>query len=158
MQSDEPNQEQSLRSDQIALSRRTVVAGIGAAAAALAAGSALFGRTRASAAPGPSAGPAVKPAGAPVKTGSVPVGNVPVGGGAVLGDAVVTQPSGGDFRGFSSTCTHAGCTVSDVSGGTINCPCHGSKFNLDGSVHTGPASAPLAPRSVSVQGDSVVVG
>ncbi|CAG7640294.1 hypothetical protein E143388_08175 [Rhodococcus opacus] len=76
MQSDELDQEQSLQSDQIALSRRTVVAGIGAAAAALAVGSALFGRTRASAAPGASAGPAVKPAGAPVKTGSVPVGNV----------------------------------------------------------------------------------
>ncbi|MFC9551982.1 ubiquinol-cytochrome c reductase iron-sulfur subunit [Rhodococcus sp. NPDC056960] len=88
----------------------------------------------------------------------MPIGNVPVGGGAVLGDVVVTQPSGGDFRGFSSTCTHLGCTVSDVTGGTINCPCHGSRFNLDGSVHTGPASVPLAPRSVSVQGDSVVIG
>ncbi|TQC43319.1 Rieske (2Fe-2S) protein [Rhodococcus sp. WS4] len=153
MQSDELNQEQSPRGDQIALPRRTVVVGIGAAAAALAAGSALVSRTRASAAPGASAGPAVKPASA-----TVPTGDVPVGGGAVLGDVVVTQPSGGDFRGFSSTCTHAGCTVSDVSNGTINCPCHGSKFNLDGSVHTGPAFAPLAPRSVSVQGDSVVIG
>ncbi|RZL76018.1 MAG: Rieske (2Fe-2S) protein [Rhodococcus sp. (in: high G+C Gram-positive bacteria)] len=153
MPSNELDQEQNLRSDQLALPRRTVIAGIGAAAAALAAGSALFSRRRTSAAPGGSAGPAVKPASA-----TVPTGNVPVGGGAVLGDVVVTQPSGGDFRGFSSTCTHAGCTVSDVSGGTINCPCHGSKFNLDGSVHTGPASAPLAPRSVSVQGDSVVIG
>lgn len=153
MQSDEHNQEQSLRSDQIAPPRRTVIAGIGAAAAALAAGSALFSRSRASAAPGASAGPVVKPASA-----TVPTGNIPVGGGAVLGDVVVTQPSRGDFRGFSSTCTHAACTVSDVSGGTINCPCHGSKFNLDGSVRTGPASAPLAPRSVSVQGDSVVIG
>ena len=151
MQSDELNQEQSLRINQMACPRRTVIAGIGVAAA-LAAGSALFSRTRASSAPGGSAGPAVKPASA-----TVPTGNVPVGGGVVLGDVVVTQPSGGDFRGFSSTCTHAGCTVSDVSGGTINCPCHGSKFNLDGSVHNGPASVPLAPRSVSVQGDSVVV-
>ena len=153
MPSDDRNQQQSLRSAQPTLPRRTVLVGIGAAAAALAAGSALFRRTRASAAPGASAGPATNPASA-----TVPTGEVPVGGGAVLGDVVVTQPTGGDFRGFSSTCTHAGCTVSDVSGGTINCPCHGSKFNLDGSVHTGPASAPLAPRSVSVQGDSVVVG
>ncbi|NDV10174.1 Rieske (2Fe-2S) protein [Rhodococcus sp. IEGM 248] len=153
MPSDDHNQQQSLRSDQLALPRRTVLVGIGAAAAALAAGSALFRRTRASAAPGASARPAAKPASA-----TVPTGDVPVGGGTVLGDVVVTQPTGGDFRGFSSTCTHAGCTVSDVSGGTINCPCHGSKFNLDGSVHTGPAFAPLVPRNVSVQGDSVVVG
>ncbi|GCE44812.1 Rieske (2Fe-2S) protein [Rhodococcus sp. USK10] len=152
MQSDELNQEQSLQINQMAFPRRTVIAGIGVAAA-LAAGSALFSRTRASSAPGGGAGPAVRPASA-----TVPTGNVPVGGGVVLGDVVVTQPSGGDFRGFSSTCTHLGCTVSDVSGGTINCPCHGSKFNLDGSVHNGPASVPLAPRSVSVQGDSVVVG
>jgi len=152
MQSDELNQEQSLRINQMAFPRRTVIAGMGVVAA-LAAGSALFSRTRASSAPGTSAGPFVKPASA-----TVPIGNVPAGGGAVLGDVVVTEPSGGDFRGFSSTCTHLGCTVSDVTGGTINCPCHGSRFNLDGSVHTGPASVPLAPRSVSVQGGSVVIG
>jgi len=45
-----------------------------------------------------------------------------------------------------------GCTLADVSGGTINCRCHGSKFNLDGTVANGPASRPLEVRSITVGG------
>jgi Rieske Fe-S protein len=83
--------------------------------------------------------------------------DVPVGGGVIVDETVVTQPAPGDFKGFSSTCTHAGCTLRDVAGGTINCPCHGSKFNLDGTVANGPATKPLQSKSVSVQGESVVL-
>lgn len=84
--------------------------------------------------------------------------DVPVGSGVIVGDVVVTQPSAGEFKGFSATCTHAGCTVSKVADGTINCPCHGSKFNIDGTVANGPATKPLTPEAVSVQGDSIVLG
>ncbi|BBZ18164.1 QcrA and Rieske domain-containing protein [Mycolicibacterium gadium] len=83
---------------------------------------------------------------------------VPVGSGLIVGDVVVTQAAAGDFKGFSSTCTHAGCTVNEVVDGTINCPCHGSKFNLDGSVAAGPPTKPLASQPVTVQGDSIVLG
>lgn len=87
--------------------------------------------------------------------------DVPVGGGTVYADqeVVVTQPTGGDFLGFTAICTHMGCTVGDVSGGTINCPCHGSQYSIeDGSVVTGPATAPLASKDVSVKGKNVVLG
>jgi Rieske Fe-S protein len=84
--------------------------------------------------------------------------DVPVGSGVIVGDIVVTQPSPGVFKGVSSTCTHAGCTVSEVAGGTINCPCHGSRYHLDGSVANGPAFAPLSAEPISVQGDSIVRG
>lgn len=84
--------------------------------------------------------------------------DVPVGSGVIVDEVVVTQPSAGVFKGFSSTCTHAGCTVSEVAGGTINCPCHGSKFNLDGTVANGPATKPLEAQAVTVQGDSIVLG
>jgi Rieske Fe-S protein len=84
---------------------------------------------------------------------------VPVGGGQILADQkiVVTQPKAGTFAAFTAVCTHLGCTVSSVSGGTINCPCHGSKFNIsNGSVVNGPAAAPLAPVSIKVKGSSIV--
>ena len=85
--------------------------------------------------------------------------DVPVGGGKVLADKkiVITQPKAGSFDAFTAVCTHQGCIVGSVTGGTINCPCHGSKFSIaNGSVVNGPASSPLAPVSIKVQGTSIV--
>lgn len=85
--------------------------------------------------------------------------DVPVGGGEVLADQkiVLTQPQAGTFKAFSAICTHQGCTVGSVSGGTINCPCHGSQFSAaDGSVKNGPATAPLREIAVKVEGGSIV--
>jgi Rieske Fe-S protein len=82
--------------------------------------------------------------------------DVPVGGGVIVGDTVVTQPTAGTFVGLSSTCTHAGCKVATVAEGTINCPCHGSRFDLDGSVRNGPANKPLAAKPVRVEDGSIV--
>jgi Rieske Fe-S protein len=85
--------------------------------------------------------------------------DIPVGGGKILADKkiVITQPRAGSFEAFTAVCTHAGCTVSSVSGGTINCPCHGSKFSVtNGSVMNGPAASPLAPVSIKVQGTSII--
>ena len=84
-------------------------------------------------------------------------GDVPVGSGVIVDDVVVTQPTAGVFKGFSSSCTHKGCAVNKVADGTIDCPCHGSKFNLDGTVAKGPATMPLESKAVSVQGDSIVL-
>jgi Rieske Fe-S protein len=84
-------------------------------------------------------------------------GDIPVGGGKVFpGDeVVVTQPTPGEFKAFSAVCTHQGCLVNDVTGGTINCGCHGSRFGLDGSVAQGPATKPLPKRGVKVTGDQI---
>ena len=85
--------------------------------------------------------------------------DVPVGSGKILADKkiVITQPRAGSFEAFTAVCTHQGCTVSSVSGGTVNCPCHGSKFSIaNGSVVTGPAPSALAPVSIKVQGTSIV--
>ena len=86
--------------------------------------------------------------------------DVPVGGGVVVGsaDVVITQPSAGQFKAFSATCTHQGCTVADVSGGTINCGCHFSKFSAsDGSVKNGPATQPLPAKKITVSGTTITV-
>ena len=84
--------------------------------------------------------------------------DIPVGGGKIFADQkiVVTQPTAGTFRCFTAVCTHAGCVVGDVSDGTINCPCHGSKFTVaDGSVANGPAKKPLSQINIKVNGDSI---
>ena len=96
---------------------------------------------------------------APQVEGLVATADVPVGGGVILDDLalVVTQPARGDFRAFSSTCTHRGCTVTTVLEGTINCRFHGSRVSIeDGSVQGGPAPAPLTATEVEVEGGQVV--
>jgi Rieske Fe-S protein len=83
---------------------------------------------------------------------------VPKGGGIILADAgvVITQPSAGTFEGFSSTCTHMGCTLDNVSNGTINCICHGSQFSIkNGKVVTGPATVPLPAMPLVVKGKDI---
>ena len=84
---------------------------------------------------------------------------VPVGGGVVLAGKgiVVTQPSQGTFRGFTSVCTHAGCSVGSVSNREIICPCHGSRFSIvDGSVTHGPTRNGLAAIAVKLVDGYVV--
>jgi nitrite reductase/ring-hydroxylating ferredoxin subunit len=97
---------------------------------------------------------------APAASGTIATKDVPVGGGTVIADqkVVVVQPTKGDFKAYTAICTHQGCTVGQVEGGDIVCPCHGSRFSIkDGAPVSGPAQAPLAPKKVSVAGGEITV-
>jgi len=113
----------------------------------------------ASSAPASSAPASSAPASSSGGAGSLgPASDVPVGGGKVYADAkvVITQPTAGQYKGFTAVCTHQGCIVGTVEGGTINCPCHGSKYKIaDGSVVSGPAPSPLAAVAVTVKGGEI---
>jgi Rieske Fe-S protein len=90
-----------------------------------------------------------------------PTSEIPVGGGKIFTaeKVVVTQPTAAEFKGFSAVCTHMGCLVNQISGGTIDCPCHGSQYSItNGSVVAGPAPSPLPSVSIKVSGDSVILG
>jgi nitrite reductase/ring-hydroxylating ferredoxin subunit len=155
-----------------ASSRRTLLACAGAACAAALAGCARYNSNNGGIAGGPpaqSSSPPATPAGPGSGTGSGPAASsgppvartsdIPVGGGKILiaKKIVITQPQAGSFHAFTAVCTHQGCIVGTVAGGTINCPCHGSKFSVvNGSVVNGPAASPLAPVSIKVQGTSIV--
>ncbi|GGJ55628.1 Rieske (2Fe-2S) protein [Streptomyces brasiliensis] len=85
---------------------------------------------------------------------------IPEGGGKIFKDqgVVVTQPTAGTYKAFSSKCTHQGCAVTSITGGAIVCPCHGSQFSVeDGSVKKGPATQPLASENVTVSGDQITL-
>jgi Rieske Fe-S protein len=88
------------------------------------------------------------------------VADIPVGGGKIFAKekVVVTQPTAGTIKAFSSTCTHQGCPVTDVKNGTINCSCHGSKYKVaDGSVSTGPATKALPAVKVTVANGKITL-
>ncbi|WP_336882814.1 Rieske (2Fe-2S) protein [Rhodococcus globerulus] len=98
--------------------------------------------------------------GATLGSAEVPISAVPVGGGVILADeqVVITQPQEGVFHAFSAVCTHQGCIVSEVNDGTINCPCHGSRYSIvDGSVVQRPAQRPLRSYSLSLRADTIIV-
>ncbi len=53
---------------------------------------------------------------------------------------------------LSLVCTHLGCTVESRPDG-FACPCHGSRFDLQGKVKRGPAAKPLAILRVETMPD-----
>lgn len=123
--------------------RRSVL--IGAALGPLAAPLAGCGKAgQAPAAPPPTSGKAL-----------APIADIGVGEATIVDGTLVTQPSPGVFKGFVARCTHAGCALAVKDGG-IECPCHGSKFDLNGAVARGPATRPLTARPVGVRGTEIV--
>jgi len=59
---------------------------------------------------------------------------------------------------MTSTCTHQACDLKDgtVSGGTITCSCHGSKFDATGNATHGPASGALQHFAVTIDGSGAI--
>ena len=135
------------------LGRRRVIAaaaGLAAAGAASGCGDSRGGRRRpprqrrrSPTPPSTVETPAAAAGSAGTKLG--PAADVPVGGGTVYEtlEVVVTQPEAGRFEGLSAVCTHTGCIVDKVADGLIECPCHGSRYHLDGTVARGPAPRAL---------------
>ena len=68
----------------------------------------------------------------------------------------------GKVEVFAITCSHLGCSIAlNEKDKTLDCPCHGSRFHLDGTVLKGPAPAPLShltwkegtdPNTIQVEG------
>jgi glycine/D-amino acid oxidase-like deaminating enzyme/nitrite reductase/ring-hydroxylating ferredoxin subunit len=70
------------------------------------------------------------------------------GAGAILREGLAThavyRDPAGELHELSAVCTHLGCLVQWNSGEkSWDCPCHGSRFAIDGAVLNGPARSPL---------------
>ena len=88
-----------------------------------------------------------------------------VGGGVVVDvggrPLVVVRTGDASAVALSAVCTHQSCTVEYVGGNDpISCPCHGSAFNLAGTVLAGPARRSLQnfAATVDANGVNVTVG
>jgi Rieske Fe-S protein len=139
--------------------RRTVVGGAAGVAAVCAVAACGAGGATGTPATAEGAVPTTVVGNGSAGTKLGPAAAVPVGGGTVYQDleVVVTQPEAGRFEGLSAVCTHTGCIVDKVASGLIECPCHGSRYHLDGTVARGPAPRALTPRPVTVVAGTIVL-
>jgi Rieske Fe-S protein len=162
-----------IQGSQLAPSRRALLAGAGVTCAAVLAGCstsdannggstpATGGAASSAAGSAPATGGSAATASSAAAGALATTSQIPDGGGKIIDgvNIVITQPQTGSFRAFTAICTHQGCIVSSVSNGTINCPCHGSKYSIkDGSVVHGPAPSPLAAIAIKVEGTSIFQG
>ena len=74
--------------------------------------------------------------------------------GAIIRDGTkkfaVYRDGEGDLHVLSAACTHLGCVVSwNPAEKSWDCPCHASRFDVDGTVLHGPAMKPLSVESLS---------
>lgn len=89
------------------------------------------------------------------------VNEVPVGSGTKFPvdemlTVLVTQPTEGNFKAFSATCTHSGCIVNGVEETDIVCGCHGARFDSEsGMVLAGPAKTALGRIPVEIRGEEI---
>jgi glycine/D-amino acid oxidase-like deaminating enzyme/nitrite reductase/ring-hydroxylating ferredoxin subunit len=83
--------------------------------------------------------------------GTRPIADLAPGEGAIVsagGEKVAGfRDADGTLHAVSSRCTHLGCQVVwNAAESTWDCPCHASRFDVDGSVLNGPAVKPLEQR------------
>ncbi len=105
----------------------------------------------------PPAAPAAPAAGASGSSSPFPlvaVADVPVGSGVLRAgpnaeSIMVTRPDESTILAVSAICTHQGCTVQPKQG-ELDCPCHGSTYDLQGHNTGGPAPRPLAQYDIRV--------
>ncbi|MCR6642195.1 MAG: FAD-dependent oxidoreductase [Sporocytophaga sp.] len=80
-------------------------------------------------------------------------GHLAPGEGKILnlnGEKVaVAKDANGEVHAVSPVCTHLKCNVHfNNAEQTWDCPCHGSRFSIDGSVMYGPAVDPLEKKEI----------
>jgi nitrite reductase/ring-hydroxylating ferredoxin subunit len=69
---------------------------------------------------------------------------------------VLVRLSQTKFLAVNLICRHKGCTV-DVTDNKFVCPCHGSEYDLDGTVTNGPAKANLITYETNYDPDKGIV-
>ncbi|HEX8305215.1 MAG TPA: Rieske 2Fe-2S domain-containing protein [Jatrophihabitans sp.] len=102
--------------------------------------------------------PTTPASGAPLaKLSDITVGEAIAATGPDGGDIIIVRTAATTVEAYSAICTHEGCTVKPA-GKELDCPCHGSVFDLKGAVLNGPAQRPLKAVKVALSGDNVVAG
>jgi Rieske Fe-S protein len=84
-----------------------------------------------------------------------------VGSSKTSGTVIVIRTAAGNvaasFVALSLVCTHEQCTVAYIGSNGFKCPCHGSEYNVSGTVTMGPAPSSLKKYTVTVNNNTLTV-
>ena len=76
---------------------------------------------------------------------------------SAAGNFLVARTAQTAFTALTAVCTHMGCTVSGFENQVYVCPCHGSRYNLNGTVNQGPAPASLRQFATDFANDTLTI-
>jgi Rieske Fe-S protein len=77
--------------------------------------------------------------------------------GVYFHDDVILIRESGKVSALEARCTHLGCRIGGLRDEVLECPCHGSRYNLKGQVLKGPATGPLRKLSVAEESSGGMV-
>lgn len=76
----------------------------------------------------------------------------------VGGKIILVRTGESTFVAVAAKCTHKGCTIGyDADAKHFECPCHGSQYNLDGTVAHGPTTKPVTSYATSYANGVVTI-
>lgn len=58
---------------------------------------------------------------------------------------------------FSTKCSHLGCKIKHTERNEFVCPCHGSRYGLNGEVLKGPAQNSLKLLKFKIEKDRIII-
>jgi len=92
---------------------------------------------------------------------NIPLNEIPNDGSKIYpyreGKVIVIR-SGKRVIALSGVCTHMGCLLKYNRKGFIECPCHGGRFDLNGTVIAGPPPKPLITFPARIAQSRIIVG
>ena len=66
-----------------------------------------------------------------------------INNGVTFRDGLIVVKKDSKTQFLSAKCTHLGCNIHSIENDELVCPCHGSRFSLDGDCLKGPAKEGL---------------
>jgi cytochrome b6-f complex iron-sulfur subunit len=90
---------------------------------------------------------------------SIPLVQLREGVTPLLNEKIYIRKAGEHITVFDAHCTHMGCTLHyDSDHHLFNCPCHKSRFDIDGTRLRGPAKRDLDTIAYTRTNTSLLIG
>ena len=81
--------------------------------------------------------------------------NIP--SGLSISNEVIFYKSEQGLKIYSAKCTHLGCKINQVEGDEIVCPCHGSRYNIEGKPIKGPSIKSLKELEFEFDQEEIII-